>query len=136
MVYLWEREGAGTTETAHRPTSILQPNGSDPSGSGSGFGTGTGTGTGPGLAPAVMAGGGASRSSPAYYPPREVRSTPASVGSGANVRPLRVLEAHGSGAVFDVRWCAGGMVSAGEDGAVGVWDVDEEENNEEGEGGA
>jgi COMPASS component SWD3 len=47
-----------------------------------------------------------------------------------------VLEAHGSGAVFDVRWCAGGMVSAGEDGAVGVWDVDEEENNEEGEGGA
>jgi len=37
------------------------------------------------------------------------------------VRPVKVLSGHGEGAVFDVRWRDGGIVSAGEDGVVGVW---------------
>lgn len=65
------------------------------------------------------------RASPAYYPKP---SAPAHVAhsGGTNVRPLHVLEGHGEGAVFDVRWRAGMMVSAGEDGCVGVWDGEDD----------
>jgi COMPASS component SWD3 len=64
---------------------------------------------------------------PAYYPPRDLRQTQtANTGSGIVVRPVRTLEGHGEGAVFDVRW-DDGIVSAGEDGMVGVWGFDEED---------
>jgi len=33
--------------------------------------------------------------------------------------------------VFDVKWFDGGMASAGEDGAVGVWGVEDEFNGED-----
>ena len=42
------------------------------------------------------------------------------------VRPVRTLEGHGEGAVFDVRW-DDGIVSAGEDGMVGIWGFDEDD---------
>ncbi|CAD6569238.1 MAG: hypothetical protein TREMPRED_005131 [Tremellales sp. Tagirdzhanova-0007] len=70
-------------------------------------------------------------SSPALYPPRDLRSV--STGhswAGITVRSLSVLEGHGDGAVFDVKWSQGGIISAGEDGAVGVWGVDEDEDQE------
>lgn len=75
------------------------------------------------------------RSSPAYYPPRDLRQTQqqqahpqgSQSGSGINVRPLRTLEGHGDGAVFGVRWYQGGILSAGEDGAVGMWGFEEED---------
>jgi hypothetical protein len=59
-----------------------------------------------------------------------LRGSPATVGSGVNVPPVRVLEGHKGGAVFDVRRCGGEMISAGEDGAVGVWSVDEEDGED------
>lgn len=79
--------------------------------------------------------------SPAYYPPRDLRqtqqqhltSTGSGSGQGTTVRPLRTLEGHGDGAVFDVRWYKDGILSAGEDGTVGLWtfDDDHDENEED-----
>ena len=70
------------------------------------------------------------RSSPAYYPPRANKpAAPTNGGSGVNVKPVKILQGHGYGAVFDVRWRDGEVVSAGEDGMVGIWqaaDVEEE----------
>jgi COMPASS component SWD3 len=58
------------------------------------------------------------RGTPAYYPPRNGATRPLH-SQGTNLKPLKVLEGHGDGAVFDVRWCPGeGLLSAGEDGAV------------------
>ena len=70
-----------------------------------------------------------SRASPAYYPPRETRSggNGASGGTGTNVKPTKVLEGHGQGAVFDVKWFVDGLVSGGEDSAVAVWENGYEE---------
>jgi hypothetical protein len=42
------------------------------------------------------------------------------------VRPLRALEGHGDGAVFDVKWYEDGILSAGEDGTVGMWGFEED----------
>ncbi len=73
-------------------------------------------------------------SSPACYPPREVRLAPTNrhaAGGVKTIRPSFVLEGHGEGAVFDVKWFDGGMASAGEDGAVGVWGVEDEFNGED-----
>ncbi|WVO20858.1 uncharacterized protein IAS62_002158 [Cryptococcus decagattii] len=65
-------------------------------------------------------------SSPAYYPPRDVVRNPANFTrhGETTVRPAKVLMGHGEGAVFEVRWKEGKMVSAGEDGCVGVWGVE------------
>jgi COMPASS component SWD3 len=41
------------------------------------------------------------------------------------------LEGHGDGAVFDVKWTEEGVVSAGEDGKVGVWAFEEDEGEGE-----
>lgn len=43
--------------------------------------------------------------------------------SGTNVRPLQVVEGHAAGALFDVKWRGDSMISAGEDGKVGIWGV-------------
>nr|ODN87917.1 WD-repeat protein [Cryptococcus depauperatus CBS 7841] len=61
--------------------------------------------------------------SPAYYPPRDAaRPAVASYkGGGTTVRPSGVLVGHREGAVFDVRWKEDKLVSAAEDGAVGIW---------------
>lgn len=68
------------------------------------------------------------RSSPAYYPRRAPKtSVPSSHGAGTNVRPLKVLEGHGDGAVFDIRWKEGEVMSSGEDGSVIVWAANEAE---------
>jgi COMPASS component SWD3 len=70
------------------------------------------------------------RGTPAYYPPRNGATRPLH-SQGTNVKPLKVLAGHGDGAVFDVRWCPGeGLLSAGEDGAVGLWEVDSESGEE------
>lgn len=68
------------------------------------------------------------RASPAYYPPKQRKLVQTSLGAGAgvNVRPTKVLEGHGDGAVFDVRWRDGEIISAGEDGVVGVWYASDE----------
>ena len=50
------------------------------------------------------------------------------VGS-RTVRPLAMLEGHGEGAVFDVRSSHNGLISAGEDGAVAVWDIELEDDD-------
>jgi len=72
---------------------------------------------------------------PAYYPPRDLRQTKTETqsggASGINVRPLRTLEGHGDGAVFDVKWTEEGVVSAGEDGKVGVWAFEDDEGEGE-----
>lgn len=77
------------------------------------------------------AGGGAYNHPPnsaAYYPPRAPsRSTISASGTPAptTIRPLKSLAGHGPGAVFGVRAQAGLLLSAGEDGSVGVWGDDE-----------
>ena len=76
------------------------------------------------------------RASPAYYPPRDLRQThqttqKAGTQSGTNVRPVRTLEGHGDGAVFDVKWFEGGILSAGEDGNVGMWGFDREPDDQD-----
>jgi hypothetical protein len=60
-----------------------------------------------------------------------LRQTQSALGSrghssGTVVKPIRTLEGHGDGAVFDVRGTSDGIVSAGEDGKVGVWGYEEE----------
>jgi len=50
--------------------------------------------------------------------------------SGINVRPIKTLEGHGDGAVYDVRWKGGIMISGGEDGNVAVWQIGEEDVEE------
>jgi hypothetical protein len=64
---------------------------------------------------------GPDRSSPAYYPPKAKLGPSSPASAGINVRPLKVLEGHGDGAVFDVRWRNGDLLSSGEDGSVTVW---------------
>lgn len=72
------------------------------------------------------------KSSPAYYPAKAQRPLgPVGHGAGINVRPLKVLEGHGDGAVFDVRWRDGDLISSGEDGSVIVWTTSEEEEEKE-----
>lgn len=46
------------------------------------------------------------------------------------MRPIRALEGHGDGAVFDVRSYEDGIISAGEDCAVGLWGFDEESDED------
>jgi COMPASS component SWD3 len=71
------------------------------------------------------------KASPAYYPPRDLRqaqNTSTKTQSGVTVvKPIRTLEGHGEGAVFDVVWTEEGVFSAGEDGMVGVWGYDPED---------
>lgn len=66
--------------------------------------------------------------SPAYYPPRDLRQAQNTSTSkqGQVIKPIKALEGHGEGAVFDVVWSEEGVFSAGEDGMVGVWDYDED----------
>lgn len=74
-----------------------------------------------------------SRASPAYYPPRTNKSAshmPGAGAAGVNVKPMSVLEGHGDGAVFDVRWRGGEIVSAGEDAIVGIWNATEEDGED------
>jgi hypothetical protein len=106
-VYIWEREGAAAS-TAQPTNTLLPPNKPNTAST-----------------PPMLAQANGTRASPAYYPKP---SAPAHVAhsGGTNVRPLHVLEGHGEGAVFDVRWRAGMMISAGEDGRVGVWDGEED----------
>lgn len=116
MVYIWERESAGS-ETDNSSRNPVAEH------------TRTQSSSASAAAAAAV--------SPAYYPPRNGNTRPHHPYSanthGTNVKPLKVLEGHGDGAVFDVRWCSAneGLISAGEDGAVGLWEVDEDE--EEGE---
>ncbi|WVQ98866.1 hypothetical protein IAU59_005997 [Kwoniella sp. CBS 9459] len=127
-VYIWEREGGALSNHAEsvKPSGLLASNlidstpgavsPSSPSMPTTTTTTGpvtTSTGINPGAASA------------AYYPPRSTRTAPVnhSTSGGINVRPLKVLEGHGDGAVFDVAWKDGTdkMISAGEDGIVGIW---------------
>ncbi|WWC60922.1 uncharacterized protein I303_103498 [Kwoniella dejecticola CBS 10117] len=114
-IYLWETEGASTTSSMTIPDvkSLLpsnevanatpnKPNGDTYSSSTSSW-------------------------TPAYYPPRD-KAGATSVGTNSfdkptseTIRPLKVSEGHADGAVFDVVWKNGTMLSAGEDGLVGVW---------------
>ncbi|WVF72043.1 hypothetical protein IAT40_006855 [Kwoniella sp. CBS 6097] len=117
-VYVWEREGGALTDPQTentKTTGLLAANLIDTTCQ-PGAGTGAGAGAG-GISPAASA---------AYYPPRSTtRTAPVnhSTSGGVNVPPLKVLEGHGHGAVFDVVWKDGTdkMISAGEDGIVGVW---------------
>lgn len=70
------------------------------------------------------------RASPAYYPPRETRNKlREEVRGGVVIRPLSLLAGHGDGAVFDVKLRGEGMISAGEDGSVSVWGIDNEDQD-------
>ena len=129
MIYLWEREGSNIEQ--RESTLLLPPNG-------------TSADSNPdSISPPVFhpnpstsfsssqpIGDPTTRAAPAYYPPRETHSAPGAASGGVSVRPLRSLEGHADGAVFDVRWAGQGMVSAGEDGAVGVWGVGEDSDGE------
>ncbi|KAL1411072.1 hypothetical protein Q8F55_002019 [Vanrija albida] len=132
LVYLWEREGAQAEESM-RTSSNASPALSPPLHQ-----------TQPqqlslvSPSPATIqnraggGGGGAYNHPPnsaAYYPPRaQSRSTISASGTPAptTIRPLKSLAGHGPGAVFDVRAQAGLVLSAGEDGSVGVWGDDDE----------
>ncbi|WWC69280.1 uncharacterized protein I206_103218 [Kwoniella pini CBS 10737] len=63
-------------------------------------------------------------STPSYYPPRDKAASATNAPNKAiieTIKPLKVLEGHYEGAVFDVVWKNGKLISAGEDGCVGVW---------------
>ncbi|KAK4687478.1 hypothetical protein P7C73_g2644, partial [Tremellales sp. Uapishka_1] len=51
------------------------------------------------------------------------------------VRPSESLEGHMEGAVFDVKWSRRGMISAGEDGNVGLWRIGDDKGSGEEEPG-
>ncbi|OCF36464.1 WD-repeat protein [Kwoniella heveanensis BCC8398] len=129
-VYIWEREGGAhdgsvKQQQQQQSSGLLAPNLIDT--------TPGAAAITPSSSPIPTAGAGVSVSvnpsataaSAAYYPPRSMRAAPVnhSTSGGINVRPLKVLEGHGEGAVFDVAWKDGTdkMISAGEDGIVGVW---------------
>lgn len=44
---------------------------------------------------------------------------------------MRTLEGHGDGAVFEVKWFEGGILSAGEDGSVGMWGFDDKDQDQD-----
>lgn len=120
-MYLWEREGAAGDESART--------------------SGLSTPASPAIAPAPQStfspttySSGGTRgptipnreSRPAYLPPRAFTRASSAAGSNngtttTTVRPLKVLAGH-TGTVFDVRARAGTMLSAGQDGIVGVWE--------------
>ncbi|KAK8869645.1 hypothetical protein IAR55_000213 [Kwoniella newhampshirensis] len=116
-VYIWEREGGSSGTNGQEKTQVQTSS------------TFASTGL---LTPHLDANGGEtirSPASPAYYPPRETRNLHPShshINGGTTVRPSRILEGHGEGAVFDVVWKDGVMITAGEDGRVGVWSDDSE----------
>ncbi|WVR05318.1 hypothetical protein IAU60_002332 [Kwoniella sp. DSM 27419] len=118
-VYVWEREGSSEAPVPEstRPTGLLSPNlvGGGPAGPPE-VRQIAATATSPSTVASAA-------SSPAYYPPRAARSAPVhhATSGGVTIKPLRVLGGHGDGAVFDVKWKEGTLVSAGEDGVVGVW---------------
>lgn len=115
-MYLWEREGSPDD------SSMRFRDGERHGGRDSGISTPAGAGAGAGAA--------ITGSAAAYYPPRSFartssNSTLGGTGTTTTVRPLKVLAGHGAGAVFDVRARRGTLLSAGEDGAVGVWGDEE-----------
>lgn len=128
LIYLWEREGGGDSSShaatippstaADRsrisPHAFALPLPSSP--------IYAANANGNGLAPNTTQSA-PMRSSPAYYPPKDARQPITVVSSGTNVRPLKALEGHADGAVFDVQWTGGVMISGGEDGCVGIWEV-------------
>lgn len=132
MVYIWEREASASQITSrhndndtHGRSSHTMINQNHHTGSNrNSHHSASGT-TGAG----ASAGAGAGAAVPAYYPPRNglARTHHSYASQGTNVKPLKVLEGHGEGAVFDVRWCEEGIVSAGEDGCVGLWGFGEDE---------
>ncbi|EJT50688.1 WD-repeat protein [Trichosporon asahii var. asahii CBS 2479] len=137
MVYLWEREGSAPEENMRSPASNSNSGASTPAqGSPMFFTTTTGvpnamntslSRTSTISVPSTTVPRGPSVASPsrsaAHYPPRGIMQGPALPKSmvPTTVRPLKVLAGHGAGAVYDVRSHAGTLLSAGEDGAVGVW---------------
>lgn len=113
LVYLWEREGDAEHDT---PTSSVQESllASATSSTYSAH-------VHPARAPTLPRG-----------PPTHINtftnpytgrtSSPKVSAPGAtNVRPFKALAGHGAGAVYDVRSWGGVLLSAGEDGTVGVW---------------
>lgn len=138
MVYIWEREGPQSESI--KPPAMVSLNGT----------TGASGYSSPYTSPPVLHfnpsssanSGGTSltvptngqnpASSPVYYPTREARiaSGATARSGGATVRPLSVLEGHGEGAVFDVKWTGEGLISAGEDGKVGVWGIVDDQDEE------
>ncbi|KAK6903106.1 hypothetical protein I203_108368 [Kwoniella mangroviensis CBS 8507] len=91
-IYLWEREGSSSISSS----SMIAPDSKS-------------------LLPQQQIG------TPSFYPPREKTMTTTDKTSIQTVRPLKVLEGHGEGSVFDVVWKDGRVLSAREDGLVGVW---------------
>ncbi|ORY24960.1 WD40-repeat-containing domain protein [Naematelia encephala] len=118
MVYIWEREASSALQHS-RESSILHQNVVTRPGVSLANETTQGNMSAP-LSPATY-----NRASPAYYPPRNVHGPPhaKNPSGGTIVKPLKVLEGHGEGAVFDVKWTGEVMVSAGEDRRVGVWRI-------------
>lgn len=134
MVYLWEREGSAQEENMRSASG----SGSSTPATGSPVVFTTTTGVPNAMntplsrtstisVPSTTVPRGPSVASPsrsaAHYPPRGIMQGPALPRSTAptTIRPLKVLAGHGAGAVYDVRAHAGTLLSAGEDGAVGVW---------------
>ncbi|WWC89739.1 uncharacterized protein L201_004664 [Kwoniella dendrophila CBS 6074] len=108
LIYIWEREGSTNSSTS-----------SDISGTANS-----------GLLPANSTSESKGKDNlsnnnhitPAYYPPRGKSTNKDSTSSTIQtVKPLKVLEGHEDGAVFDVIWKNDRMLSAGEDGLVGIW---------------
>ncbi|WRT67301.1 uncharacterized protein IL334_004269 [Kwoniella shivajii] len=104
-VYIWEREGSSSSSKQgdDRHNGMLSSN--------------TNTNTNPN----------SNISNPdstiaSFYPPRQkIISTNLLHTNVQTVNPIRVLEGHRDGAVFDVKWRNGKLISAGEDGLVGIW---------------
>lgn len=113
-VYIWEREGGSKSTPT---TSSIIPSNTNPT-----------KAENPSPYLGASNSSTTSRVSPAYYPKPSLQPAHVALSGGTTVRPLKVLEGHGGeGAVFDVRYRAGVMVSAGEDGCVGVWEGEEED---------
>jgi COMPASS component SWD3 len=88
------------------------------------------------ISPSTFALNDETRASPAYYPPRSmgIKAQSTTGVAPTTIRPQKALEGHGDGAVFEVKWASEGiLISAGEDGYVGIWGTNKEEDETEDE---
>lgn len=127
-MYLWEREGApGDESMRHSTFSTPELGAASGPMTHNGFRTDTPTTYSTVPLGHSTRGPGFARDGrlPTYLPPRSfTRASSGSTQGGTvttTVRPLKALAGHGAGAVFDVRARGDTLLSAGGDGAVGVW---------------
>lgn len=124
LVYLWDREQAtGSAHESVKMPSDQAASASQSSSNSTSSSAATNTSRSTSLTIPTRSPHLSSTVSPAYYPPRTAGNSASNTARTGvtTVTPTSVLEGHGDGAVFDAKWDGERMISAGEDGHVGIW---------------